>query len=203
MRISVYSGSFNPLHIGHLAIMQYLSSWEGTDWTYLVVSPQNPLKDATAAQSSRDRYRAALAALQRHPDLRVWLDDIELRMPPPSYTIRTLDILRRQPEYRRIVADREWKRDLTVRSVRDSRITLLGTGDIGRETAVRLRAFSPAVITGVNRSGKNPGNLFDSILTGNNWEQVLPETDVLIISLPGTREAFHMVGEQQLSLLDD
>ena len=96
MRISVYSGSFNPLHIGHLAIMQYLSSWEGTDWTYLVVSPQNPLKDATAAQSSRDRYRAALAALQRHPDLRVWLDDIELRMPPPSYTIRTLDTLRRQ-----------------------------------------------------------------------------------------------------------
>ena len=114
-----------------------------------------------------------------------------------------LDILRRQPEYRRIVADREWKRDLTVRSVRDSRITLLGTGDIGRETAIRLRTFSPAVLTGVNRRGKNPGNLFDRVLTGNNWEQVLPETDILIISLPGTREAFHMVGEQQLALLPD
>lgn len=95
MRIAVYSGSFNPLHIGHLAILECLSSWEGTDWTYLVVSPQNPLKDASGADSGKDRYKAALEALQRHPGLRVWLDDIELRMPPPSYTIRTLDTLRR------------------------------------------------------------------------------------------------------------
>ncbi len=96
MRITVYSGSFNPLHIGHLAIMKYLSAWEGSDWTYLIVSPQNPLKDAESVQSGRKRYQAALEALQRHPELRVWLDDIEMRMAPPSYTIRTLDTLRRQ-----------------------------------------------------------------------------------------------------------
>ena len=96
MRIAVYSGSFNPLHVGHLAIMRTLSAWEGADWTYLVVSPQNPLKDPEAARTARDRYRAALAALRRHPELRVWLDDIELRMPPPSYTIHTLDTLHRQ-----------------------------------------------------------------------------------------------------------
>ena len=114
-----------------------------------------------------------------------------------------LNILRRQGEYRQIVAERKWKRDLKVRSIRDSRVTLLGTGDIGRETAVRLRAFSPAGICGVNRSGKNPGECFDRILTTDNWETVLPETDLLIISLPGTREAFHMVGEKQLGLLPD
>lgn len=114
-----------------------------------------------------------------------------------------LNILRRQGEYRKIVAERKWKRDLKVRSIRDSRVTLLGTGDIGRETAVRLRAFSPAGICGVNRSGKNPGECFDRILTTDNWETVLPETDLLIISLPGTREAFHMVGEKQLGLLPD
>ena len=114
-----------------------------------------------------------------------------------------LDILRRQPEYRKIVAARGWKRDLTVRSIRDSRITLLGTGDIGQETAKRLKAFLPANLTGVNRSGKNPGGLFDRIMTGDTWETVLPETDVLIISLPGTKEAFHMVGEKQLALLPD
>jgi nicotinate-nucleotide adenylyltransferase len=96
MRIAVYSGSFNPLHVGHLAIMRTLSAWEGADWTYLVVSPQNPLKDAEAARTGKERYLAALAALRRHPELRVWLDDIELRMPPPSFTIRTLDTLRRQ-----------------------------------------------------------------------------------------------------------
>ena len=113
-----------------------------------------------------------------------------------------LDILRRQPEYRRITDAHGWKRDLKVRSVRDSRITLLGTGDIGRETALRLRAFAPARLTGVNRSGREAAG-FDRILTGENWETVLPETDVLIISLPGTREAFHMVGEKQLALLPD
>ena len=113
-----------------------------------------------------------------------------------------LDILRRQPDYRRIVNAHEWKRDLTVRSIKDSRITLLGTGDIGQETVRRLRAFMPANLIGVNRSGRDPGG-FDRILTGEDLEAVLPETDILIVSLPGTKEAFHMVGARQLSLLSD
>ena len=113
-----------------------------------------------------------------------------------------LNILRRQPEYRRLVDAHEWRRDLTVRSVKGSRITLLGTGDIGQETARRLKAFAPAGLTGVNRSGRDPGG-FDRIVTANEWEKVLPETDVLIISLPGTKEAFHMVGAKQLALLPD
>lgn len=119
------------------------------------------------------------------------------------FIMMLLDILRRQPEYRRIVANHEWKRDLLIRSIKDSRITLLGTGDIGLETARRLKAFLPACINGVNRSGQNPDNCFDRILTQDAWEQILPETDVLIISLPGTKESFHMVGERQLSLLPD
>ena len=114
-----------------------------------------------------------------------------------------LEILRRQPEYSKITAARKWERELKVRSIRDSRITLLGTGDIGQETAVRLRSFSPACLVGVNRSGINPGNLFDRILTGADWETTLPETDVLMISLPGTRDTFHMVGAEQLTLLPD
>ena len=114
-----------------------------------------------------------------------------------------LEILRRQPEYSKITAARKWERELKVRSIRDSRITLLGTGDIGQETAVRLRSFSPACLVGVNRSGINPGNLFDRILTGADWETALPETDVLMISLPGTRDTFHMVGAEQLALLPD
>ena len=114
-----------------------------------------------------------------------------------------LDILRRQPEYQQIVKDRQWKRDLKIRSVRGSRIMLLGTGDIGQETAIRLKAFAPACVTGVNRSGRNPGYCFDRILTAGDWETALPETDVLIASLPGTRETFHMVGREQLGLLPD
>ena len=99
MRIAVYSGSFNPLHIGHQAIMEYLTREKGFDWVYLVVSPKNPLKDNISADSGEERYNAAVEAVRRHPELHVWVDDIELRMAPPHYTIRTLDELKkREPE---------------------------------------------------------------------------------------------------------
>ena len=99
MRIAVYSGSFNPLHIGHQAIMEYLTREGEFDWVYLVVSPQSPFKDASNALSGRQRYEAAVEAVKRHPEIRVWVDDIELGMEPPHYTIRTLDALReREPE---------------------------------------------------------------------------------------------------------
>ena len=99
MRIAVYSGSFNPLHIGHQAIMERLTMAEDFDWVYLVISPQNPIKDASLALSAEHRYRAAIDAVRRHPELHVWVDNIELEMPAPTYTIKTLDALKkREPE---------------------------------------------------------------------------------------------------------
>ena len=49
----VYSGSFNPLHIGHLAIMRHLTQNEDFDSVYLVVSPKNPLKDSIDGRLKR------------------------------------------------------------------------------------------------------------------------------------------------------
>ena len=89
MRIAVYSGSFNPLHIGHQAIMEYLTLDAAFDWVYLIVSPQSPFKGAENALTGEERYRAAVEAVKRHPEIRVWVDDIELGMEPPHYTIRT------------------------------------------------------------------------------------------------------------------
>ena len=128
MNVAVYSGSFNPLHIGHLAIMKYLIGEGGFDCVYLVVSPKNPLKDGISSASGRERYEAAVEAVKRHfPDpvsggewgyltagktggngispsetgRRVKVDDIELTMPEPHYTIRTLDaLIEREPENR-------------------------------------------------------------------------------------------------------
>ena len=98
MRIAVYSGSFDPLHIGHKAIMEYLSDDPQFDWVYLVISPQNPLKETGKALNAEQRYRNAIEAVRRHPKLHVWVDDIELSMPAPHYTIKTLDTLReREP----------------------------------------------------------------------------------------------------------
>lgn len=99
MKIAVYSGSFNPLHIGHQAIMEYLTREKGFDWVYLIVSPQSPFKDASNNLTAHDRYIAAIDAVCRHPELHVWVDDIELTMEPPQYTIKTLDALKlREPE---------------------------------------------------------------------------------------------------------
>ena len=96
MDIAVYSGSFNPLHIGHLAIMRHLTEVDGFDAVYLVVSPKNPLKEGISAATGQERFEAACAAVRRHPGLRVHVDRIELEMPPPHYSIRTLDALKQR-----------------------------------------------------------------------------------------------------------
>ncbi len=99
MRIAVYSGSFDPLHIGHQAIMEYLTRVRDFDWVYLVISPQNPLKSPEKALSAQKRYEEAIQAVRRHPDLHVWVDNIELAMPAPHYTVKTLDALKkREPD---------------------------------------------------------------------------------------------------------
>lgn len=99
MHTAIYSGSFNPLHIGHLAIIRHLTEEAGFDSVYLIVSPKNPLKDGISADSGQERYNAAKDAVNRHfgPDSpKVKVDDIELNMPEPHYTIRTLDALRKR-----------------------------------------------------------------------------------------------------------
>ncbi len=99
MNIAIYSGSFNPLHIGHLAIMKHMTEVVGFDCVYLIVSPKNPLKDGISSATGHERYQAAVQAVARHPELKVMVDDIELQMPEPHYTIRTLEALRkREPE---------------------------------------------------------------------------------------------------------
>lgn len=111
-KTAVYSGSFNPLHIGHLAIIEHLLDKGGFDCVYLIVSPKNPLKDGICCDSGPERHEAAVNAVSRRFDCcghachdrngtkaKVKVDDIELKMPEPHYTIRTLDALRqREPD---------------------------------------------------------------------------------------------------------
>lgn len=113
----------------------------------------------------------------------------------------TLEMMRRQADYSEIVARREWVRNLRIRSIRNARVTLLGTGDIGQEAAIRLRAFSPACLIGVNRSGKNPGGLFDRVIKQTQLDAVLPDTDLMILSLPGTKETDGLMSEARLKMM--
>ena len=113
----------------------------------------------------------------------------------------TLDMLRRQQEYAGIVSRRGWTRNLPIRSIKDSRVTMLGTGDIGREAARRIRAFGPEWIAGVNRSSSNPDKLFDRIIGLHELNAILPQTDLLIMSLPGTDETNRLLNAERLFLL--
>ena len=115
-----------------------------------------------------------------------------------------LMLLRRQPEYSAVAAARRWERGLAIRSVFGLRLTVLGTGDIGRETARRLKAFSPRQILGVNRRGLNPEPaLFDRVLPSGALETVLPETDALILCAPGTRETAGLLSAERLRRLPE
>ena len=99
MKIAVYTGTFNPMHIGHLAIIRHLTNRMDFGMVYLVVSPQSPFKEYMKVETGAERYSAASDAVSRHPELKVRADDIELHLPAPQYTIRTLDTLKaREPE---------------------------------------------------------------------------------------------------------
>ena len=115
----------------------------------------------------------------------------------------SLMMLRQGEAYRQHVEKQEWVRGLPIRSLKDSRILLLGTGDIGRECAKRLRAFGPASLTGLNRSGRHPGGEFDRVLPLAELDGFLPETDLLIISLPGTPETYRLMRAELLKKLPD
>ena len=115
----------------------------------------------------------------------------------------TLEMMRRKAEYDEIVRQRRWIRNLHIHSIKGSRITLLGTGDIGRECAKRLRAFSPASLTGVNRRGGNPEGLFDRVIPADRLEEILPQTDLLILSLPATAETRNLMSADRLAMLPE
>lgn len=112
-----------------------------------------------------------------------------------------LEIMRRRPDYIRLKEERKWEQHLPVRSLYGARVTFVGTGDIGNEAAVRIRGFKPACMIGVNRRGLNPGNIYDRIVSLKGIDEILPETDVLILSLPATGETIGVMNEDRLNKL--
>lgn len=113
----------------------------------------------------------------------------------------TLMLLRRMPEYQEIIRSGGWQNDLTIRSIQGSRITVLGAGDIGCTFAERARAFCPADITGVSRSGRARADVFDETLPASRLDDLLPRTDILVMALPNTPETAGILSRERLALL--
>lgn len=98
MKIGLYFGSFNPIHIGHLAIANYMVEYSDMEKLWFVVSPQNPLKEKKSLLAEHHRLRLVETAIE--DDLRFKASNIEFNMPQPSYTIDTLTYLKEKyPEH--------------------------------------------------------------------------------------------------------
>jgi nicotinate-nucleotide adenylyltransferase len=90
-KIGLFFGSFNPVHIGHLAIAGYMKEFTDLDQVWFVVSPQNPLKKKESLLPNRHRLYLVELATGANDDLKP--SDIEFNRPSPSYTIDTLALL--------------------------------------------------------------------------------------------------------------
>ena len=95
----------------------------------------------------------------------------------------------------------EWISPRPQKSLKDCRITVLGTGDIGTCFAKRARSFEPAKIVGVCRSGKADDTCYDSVVTADKLDQILPDTDLLVMSLPDTPQTVNIMSGDRLALL--
>lgn len=90
-KTGLFFGSFNPIHTGHLIIASYMANFTDLDEVWLVVSPQNPLKNKKGLGNMYDRLEMARLAIEPAEQLKV--SDIEFSLPQPSYTIDTLAYL--------------------------------------------------------------------------------------------------------------
>ena len=98
MKIGLYFGTYNPIHVGHLIIANHMVDYTKLDQVWLVVSPQNPLKEKASLLSDYHRLTLVQVALEGNPKLKA--SNIEFGMPKPSYTIDTLTYLQeKHPEH--------------------------------------------------------------------------------------------------------
>ena len=112
-----------------------------------------------------------------------------------------LMLLRRMPEYQSDLSKREWTFHTPIRSVYGLQVTILGTGDIGVHTARSLSAMG-AIVRGVRRDPSKPSDsAFQEVRATKDLDQLLPETDALIMALPETGATKGILSRERIALL--
>ncbi len=98
MKIGLYFGSFNPIHIGHLVIANQLVENSDLDQVWFVVTPHNPFKKKSSLLDNYQRLEMVYRATKDYEKLKP--SDIEFNLPQPNYTINTLTYLgEKHPNY--------------------------------------------------------------------------------------------------------
>lgn len=90
-KIGLYFGTYNPVHVGHLVIANYMADYTDLDQVWMVVSPQNPLKKKNSLLA--DYHRFAMVEIAIEDNLKLKASNIEFNLPQPSYTANTLTYL--------------------------------------------------------------------------------------------------------------
>jgi len=88
MKVGLYFGTFNPIHIGHLTIANHLAEFSDLDQVWFVVTPHSPFKKKSSLLDDNHRYQMVLRATEEYGKLKP--SDIEFKLPQPNYTINTL-----------------------------------------------------------------------------------------------------------------
>jgi nicotinate-nucleotide adenylyltransferase len=88
MKVGLYFGTFNPIHIGHLVIANHMAEYSGLDQIWMVVTPHNPHKKKNTLLDDHHRLQMVFLATEDFPKIRP--SDIEFRLPQPNYTVHTL-----------------------------------------------------------------------------------------------------------------
>ncbi len=90
-KVGLFSGSFNPIHIGHLALANWLCEFTDLDEVWFMVTPHNPLKEKDGLMDDQLRLDMVERAIENYPKFKAC--DLEFHLPQPSYTISTLEAL--------------------------------------------------------------------------------------------------------------
>ena len=88
MKIGLYFGSFNPIHIGHLIIANHVAENSNLDQVWMVVTPHNPLKNKQTLLDDYQRFHLVFLSTEDYPKIKP--SDIEFKLTQPNYTVNTL-----------------------------------------------------------------------------------------------------------------
>jgi nicotinate-nucleotide adenylyltransferase len=98
MKIGLYFGTFNPIHMGHLIIANHLAEHTNLEQIWMVVTPHNPLKEKSTLLSDYNRLHLVRLATEEYPKIKP--SDIEFKLPQPNYTVNTLaHLMEKYPQH--------------------------------------------------------------------------------------------------------